>query len=158
VSRLEGKLLILLAVILAAVDTASKYRLNRINPKPRIIPGVFELTDHHNFGLVANIGVPRVLILIFTLALIVAMLNILLIKSAQLSRTQGAALALIIGGALGNFFDRLLHGFVYDWILLFNTSIINIADVLIGIGIGILLIENFRSKKSARIDTKDFSA
>ncbi|MDQ7815357.1 MAG: signal peptidase II [Patescibacteria group bacterium] len=153
-----GKHHLIIALVLAGLDTASKYFISQMNPKPRLIPGVFDLTDHRNFGLVANIEVPRIVILLFTCVLIAVMSYALIQKAERMTLAQAAALCLIVGGALGNFMDRLLNGFVYDWILLFNTSIINLADILIGAGIAILLFENLRQNRRETIDTNDSEA
>jgi signal peptidase II len=45
-----------------------------------------------------------------------------------------AALGVLIGGALGNFVDRLLFGYVFDWILLVGRSALNVADLCILLG------------------------
>ncbi len=149
----EAKSYVAISVALACADIATKYFISHIISKPRFIPGVFGLTDHKNFGLVADLGVPKILILFFTGLLILGMLYVLFVKSQKLSRLQGIALCLIIGGALGNFTDRLIHGFVYDWILLFETSIINLADILIAVGMGLLILDSLRKKKQIAVDT-----
>ncbi|MCR4256589.1 MAG: signal peptidase II, partial [Candidatus Uhrbacteria bacterium] len=40
-------------------------------------------------------------------------------------------LGVFMSGVFGNVFDRIMFGFVRDWILLFGMSAINIADILI---------------------------
>ncbi len=54
-------------------------------------------------------------------------------------------LGLIVGGALANIFDRLLDGKVLDFIDI-GISIINLADIAIMGGIGILLVQNLKRK------------
>nr|BET44919.1 MAG: signal peptidase II [Candidatus Aschnera chinzeii] len=57
------------------------------------------------------------------------------------------AYSLIIGGGIGNLYDRLIHGFVIDFIdFHFNNwhlATFNIADIAISIGIACILIEQF---------------
>jgi signal peptidase II len=48
---------------------------------------------------------------------------------------QVAGLAIAIGGALGNLWDRLEWSFVFDWILIVNRSVINLADIAIALGL-----------------------
>ncbi len=49
---------------------------------------------------------------------------------------------LLIGvGAISNIIDRILHGFVVDYLLFFNISAINLADVAIVVGIGLLILK-----------------
>ncbi len=48
--------------------------------------------------------------------------------------------AVLILGGLGNLVDRIAHGFTTDYVVLFERSVINLADILIVLGIlGILL-------------------
>jgi signal peptidase II len=56
-----------------------------------------------------------------------------------------AALGLVIGGALGNALDRLMHGAVADFFLFhaygFSWYVFNIADAAIVVGVGLLMYE-----------------
>ena len=58
-----------------------------------------------------------------------------------------AALGLVIGGALANTVDRIVHGAVADFFLLhgfgFNWYVFNLADTAIVAGVGLLLYESF---------------
>lgn len=57
------------------------------------------------------------------------------------------ALALILGGSLSNFIDRLFMGYVIDMIDIRFWPVFNIADSLIVIGVGIILYKLFREKE-----------
>ncbi len=50
------------------------------------------------------------------------------------------ALALIVGGALGNVLDRLRLGYVVDFISLWKFPVFNVADIAITGGIGVLIV------------------
>jgi signal peptidase II len=58
-----------------------------------------------------------------------------------------AALGLVIGGALANTMDRIIHGAVADFFLFhgfgFNWYIFNMADIAIFSGVALLLYESF---------------
>ena len=62
-----------------------------------------------------------------------------------------AALGLVIGGALANTVDRIVHGAVADFFLLhgfgFNWYVFNTADMAIVAGVGLLLYESFTDSK-----------
>ncbi|CAA6821714.1 MAG: Lipoprotein signal peptidase (EC [uncultured Sulfurovum sp.] len=65
------------------------------------------------------------------------------------------AIGLIVGGALGNLYDRFLHEGVVDyvaWHCGFNFAVFNYADVMIDLGVAIILLMTFleyrREKKS----------
>ena len=53
---------------------------------------------------------------------------------------SGALLGLILGGTVGNGYDRLLHGTVTDFIALHFWPVFNVADSAIYIGVVLLLI------------------
>lgn len=62
------------------------------------------------------------------------------------------ALSMVVGGALGNVFDRLfrgdgfLDGSVIDWIILWWIPTFNIADASVTIAVGLLFIQAWRTK------------
>lgn len=68
------------------------------------------------------------------------------------SRTTNIAYALIIGGASGNLFDRIMYGAVIDFIDVylgnFHCPIFNIADSSIFIGAMIIMMDNFFIRKT----------
>ncbi len=78
------------------------------------------------------------------LALVMSLfLIIYLIKAPRKATLLSFGLALVLGGAVGNLIDRLLHGHVIDFIHVhyadvWHYPIFNIADI--GISIGVLLI------------------
>ncbi|MFC0180761.1 signal peptidase II [Thorsellia kenyensis] len=63
--------------------------------------------------------------------------------------------AMVIGGALGNLFDRLVHGFVVDFIDFYiNTwhfATFNIADIAISLGAAAIILDGFFPKKKKNI-------
>jgi signal peptidase II len=74
------------------------------------------------------------------------------------SRLSAIALGLIVGGALGNGIDRLIHGAVADFVLLhaetatwrFNWYVFNLADVAIVAGVAGLLYESLLVDRAAK--------
>ncbi len=121
-----------------AIDRVTKFFF--LNETTRqIFPAILETTYHQNFGLIANFPMPLWMILTFTtIILVVIIWKIIEALPSTVYRLPSTvyALSLIAGGAFGNLFDRLTMGYVFDWILLFNRSVINVADIAIAIGIG----------------------
>jgi len=123
-----------------------------------IIPGFFRITHVENrgaaFGLFADspsewkIGM---LVLFSVIALIIVCA--LLWRNSHAMTSTGVGLALILGGALGNLWDRLLSGRVVDFLLFYigqyQWPAFNVADSAIVIGAGLLVYEILFTKAPA---------
>ena len=77
-----------------------------------------------------------------------------------LRRTRGQprfclALAMILGGAIGNVVDRMLHGHVVDFLLFYWQNwyypAFNVADSFICVGAVLLVIDGFKHKKDKAV-------
>lgn len=108
------------------------------------IPRVLDFIQHENHGVIANLPVPQPLIVICTIGALIVLVTLLKKTLKNGTTAQVAGLAIAIGGALGNLWDRLQWQFVFDWILLFNRSIINIADIAIAVGLFMFLVTSRR--------------
>jgi signal peptidase II len=77
-------------------------------------------------------------------------------RSQAQQKLNNIAYAFIIGGALGNLFDRLWHGFVVDFIDFYvgdwHYPTFNLADSFICVGAAMIVLEGFLSpaNKSAK--------
>ncbi len=150
-----ARLGILLAAMIAATDQASKY----------VILYVLELPAHQSvvilpfldFTMVWNRGVSygwlqaegeagRWALAGFT-ALISGVLAVWLARQKQM--LVALALGAVLGGALGNLYDRVVFGAVADFLdfhfLGYHWYVFNVADAAISIGAALLLIGAFRS-------------
>ena len=122
----------------------------------------FYITSFLNFYLIWNTGIGFGLasmetnIYYHVLTAIIACINIglifFLIKSKS---TYAYMIALILGGSLGNLFDRLYYYAVPDFIDFhlgnFHWFIFNVADIFITIGIiGLILIELLKKEKASK--------
>jgi signal peptidase II len=149
--------LLLLAALVVVLDRSSKiWVVHHINPgyAINVIPGVFRLTHVLNtgaaFSLFADSVSPIVLrnsLIGFSILAVIIVLAMLWQVGRTLSLT-GIALALILGGAIGNLYDRLRFAHVVDFlevhIVHYHWPDFNVADSCIVIGAGLLLIEIFR--------------
>ncbi|MBN2245357.1 MAG: signal peptidase II [Candidatus Aminicenantes bacterium] len=127
-----------------------------------IIPGFFKLVHVKNngavFGFLSNSGKPWV----FTVLTIVSSMALLLviyyfhIVSAK-DKVFKFALALILAGALGNLIDRIIRGYVVDFLHFYvkkwQWPSFNLADSCITIGAIILLYIFFIRKKETCIQS-----
>ncbi len=87
---------------------------------------------------------------------IAAVLMVMMYRHSAAQKLNNIAYALIIGGALGNLFDRMVHGFVVDMIDFYvgnwHFPTFNIADTGICIGAALIVLEGFfvSSKKTVK--------
>lgn len=92
------------------------------------------------------------LILFSVIAMIIV--STLLWRSGHSMTTTGVGLSLILGGAIGNLWDRLVSGRVVDFLLVYIGSYqwpaFNAADSAIVIGAGLLVYEILFDKPPAR--------
>ena len=86
----------------------------------------------------------------FFAGLAVVISGVLAMWLARLHRHEtllAVALSLILGGAIGNLIDRVIYGYVIDFIDFYyqdwHFAAFNVADAGISIGVGLLLLESF---------------
>jgi signal peptidase II len=91
--------------------------------------GWIQSIEHQNYGIAFNIPIPQWLILGITLAACVGIILFFLRTQNTKNSWLPLFLGILLGGALGNGFDRWSLGFVRDWLLLWHHSAINVADV-----------------------------
>lgn len=120
----------------------------------KILP-VFNLVLVHNTGVSFGLfGLVPWWTLGLLGAVVVAILAVWLWRTRSL--LEGAALGLVIGGALGNVLDRVRHGAVTDFLDLhvgaYHWPAFNVADVAIVSGVGLLLLDNVRATRSSSRD------
>ena len=116
-----------------------------------IIPGFFNLTLHFNpgvaFGMFANLDDgPRILVLTFTTVLALALVLYFLMTEYRFDKHGQFALALVMGGAVGNIIDRVRIGEVVDFLDFYLGSAhwpaFNVADSAICVGVTILIFKS----------------
>ena len=82
------------------------------------------------------------------------MIAVWLYRLPRAQKLLGIALALILGGALGNLYDRMLAGYVIDFIsvyfLDYRFATFNIADSAISIGAGLMILDIFLGSRRDR--------
>lgn len=149
-----------LTVVVFVLDQASKFYFeNRLDLYQQIviIPDLFSWTLAYNTGaafsfLAGQSGWQRWLFAL--IAIVVSVVLVIWLKRLKPRETWLAvALALVLGGALGNLVDRVVFGHVIDFILVhwqnrWYFPAFNLADSAITIGALMLIIDMFTSKQS----------
>lgn len=151
---------LLIALVVVLLDRWTKHLVARrisLYSHIQIIPGFFRLTHTENtgaaFSLFADSTAPwkTGLLIAFSVAALLVV-SILLWKNHHTHVATGIGLSLILGGALGNLWDRLARGRVVDFLLFYvkryQWPVFNLADSAIVIGAGLLVIEILFAKSN----------
>lgn len=156
---------LLLSVLVIALDLGSKAWVSdsfNYGERLNLLP-VFDLTLLYNTGaafsfLADESGWQRWFFALIALAVS----GMLLVWLARLKRHESwlaCALALVLGGALGNLHDRILLGHVVDFLLFYWDDAyfpaFNLADAAITLGAGMLIVDMIRNPDSAKTGDKD---
>lgn len=96
---------------------------------------IVTLVHHENRGALGNLPVPQPAIILLTVIVIGFIIRVIRTSAMHGRSRQIIALGILLGGAFGNLFDRMIHGYVFDWILLFGQSAINLADIAVVVGV-----------------------
>ena len=106
-----------------------------------------------NFGLLDGGGdASRWILITFSLAVCVAVA--IWVRRSHPSAIMQASAGMVIGGALGNVFDRLVYGYVLDFLNMSccgisNPFVFNVADIFIFAGAAGLILFEGKAKKAA---------
>lgn len=116
----------------------------------QVIPGFFRLTHTENTGAAFSLFADspshwKTAVLIGFSAVAMVIVSALLWKQSRMLTTTGIALSLILGGAVGNLWDRVARGRVVDFLLFYfkqyQWPVFNLADSFIVIGASLLVLE-----------------
>lgn len=151
-----------IGVALAAIDQVIKFF---VNANLKEVGSVSVIDNLLSFTYVENNGVAfgsfagnRWIFVVFTTALIAAILIYMFKKKPQ-SKLFYASVALIVGGGIGNFIDRVLYGYVIDYISLsFFPPVCNFADYCITVGTVLLMIYVLFFTSTGKKDLKNDKA
>ncbi len=125
--------------------------------EPVVVTGFFNLTLLFNkgaaFSLLSDAGGWQHWLFSGVALVVAALILVWLYRLPAQARLEPWALALVLGGAVGNLIDRLRFGHVVDFIQLhyheFYWPAFNIADAAITIGAGLLLLLLLRGDREA---------
>jgi signal peptidase II len=151
--------LFIFVLVFFAIDRISKILILK-NFLNNFISDIY-LNSFLNFSLVWNSGIGFGILQIepnnfyLIISIIITAINLILIYWMLTSSNylESIFISLILGGALGNLFDRYYYSSVPDFIDLhyesFHWFTFNIADIFITIGIiGLIIIDMFKIKKT----------
>ena len=132
-----------LATLVFLGDQATKFWVENVLHDTRIlIPGLLKFTPFYNPGFFFGFWHPKYL-KVFTVVLscLVIYVTIDLLKKNR--KNQGlliTGVGLIWGGMLGNLADRLISGYVFDFIALWRIPVFNLADTALTLGAAAIMV------------------
>ena len=150
-----------IALLVLVLDRAAKWIVARdisLHDTIQVIPGFFRLTHVENrgaaFGLFNDSPSEwKIALLVLFSIVALVIVSALLWRSSHTMTATAVGLSLILGGALGNLWDRLLSGRVVDFLLVYIGSYqwpaFNVADSAIVVGAGLLVFEILFAKTPA---------
>lgn len=146
---------IITSIILLCIDQISKLLVVNLLTKTNsiaIIKNFFYLTYINNDGAAFSILVGKRILLILIAVLVIVMLIRYIKKNNIQNKLELVSISLIIGGSLGNLMDRVVRGYVIDFldfkIFNYNFPIFNLADTFIVIGVILLLLKELRKENN----------
>lgn len=152
-------ILIILTVTIGCDQVSKKIVREKVGDYQTIsvIRNYFTIEKVENTGAFLSMGdsvskpVRIIFLNVIPLILILLSLVYILIKT-NLNKTTLLAIILMIGGGIGNIYDRIVHGSVTDFLYInlggvFHTGVFNVADLFITIGISMILIQSWFKRK-----------
>ena len=150
-------LYLLTVVVLVAADQFSKYIVVENiaeNSNIVLIKDFFNLTYVKNYGAGFSILQNQKIFLIVIAIIAIVVVTYLLIKSSNSEVLNRICYLLIIGGTLGNLFDRIRFSYVIDfldfYIFGYDFPVFNIADSFLTIGCFLLIISILLEGRNAK--------
>lgn len=115
-----------------------------------VIPNLFDITLVHNYGAAWNIFDGNRLFLILVAICFLAMIYYFFLKNKKVTKPEAISLGILVGGILGNLCDRIIHGYVIDYLSFqifgYPFPVFNLADTCIVIAVIMIFIDTVRRK------------
>jgi signal peptidase II len=153
---------LLIAMLVVLADRASKWLVARniaLHDSIVVIPGMFRLTHVQNRGAAFGLfddspNEWKITVLVLFSVLAMAVVLALLWKNGHALNATGIGLSLVLGGAVGNLWDRLAAKHVVDFLDFYVGSYhwpaFNVADSAIVIGAFLLVADIMLSKERSQ--------
>jgi signal peptidase II len=153
-----GPLFYVVAAVVLVLDQITKIRIAgsmSLHESRPILGDFFRLTYVHNDGAAFGLDLGGRWAFIVVTILVSAFIVFYYARSERAPVARWA-LAMILGGALGNLADRIRLGEVIDFLHVsvagFSWPIFNVADIGVSVGVGLLALHLFRKENPQDVD------
>ena len=147
-------MIMIVVIISLLLDIGSKFLVSRIfilNESKTIIDNFLNITYVRNTGAAWSILDNNTWIVTVISLLIIIGIIYYVYRNRVSKKILKIGYGLILGGAIGNFIDRIVYGYVIDFIDIdifgWNYPIFNLADMFIVVGVILMMIDAWRCKK-----------
>ena len=147
------KRVLIISFIVLLLDLVTKtivFTVDKFKDSFVVINNFFKITPIKNFGAAFS-TFEHMNLLLITISVIILIYLLYTINNVKNTKLNALSYGLVIGGLLGNLFDRMVFGYVRDFLSFkiwkFNFAIFNIADIGIVVGIFLLLILSIIKEK-----------
>jgi len=117
-------------------------------PPIKLVGDIFTFDFTANYYMAFSLpfsGLPLNIIILLLIISLIAVIAFLAFSGKQY-KLEITLLSFILFGAISNILDRLIYGYVVDYLYLKNFTIFNLADVMISGGALILIFKNIRNR------------
>ena len=146
-------MLIWLTLVVILLDMVSKYIVSKlliVNESVMIIKNFFNITYVRNTGAAFSIFSENTFLVMVISFMIIMGIILYIRKNKPSNKIEKISYSLILGGAIGNFIDRVIYGYVRDFIEIdifgWDYPIFNLADVFVVVGVILLVIATWRGR------------
>ncbi|PEJ10323.1 lipoprotein signal peptidase LspA [Bacillus wiedmannii] len=146
-----------IALFVIAIDQISKWLIVKnmeLGTSIPIIDNVLYITSHRNRGAAWGILENKMWFFYIITVVFVVFIVIYMQKYAKTDKLLGISLGLILGGAIGNFIDRVFRqevvDFIHVYIFSYNYPVFNIADSALCIGVVLIIIQTLLESKKTK--------
>jgi signal peptidase II len=147
----------IIAFVIIAVDQWTKWlvvKYMQLGESIPIIPNVLYITSHRNRGAAWGILQGQFWLFYLITVIVVIGLVVYIQRLPRGERLFGIALGLMLGGAIGNFIDRVFRkevvDFIHTYIGTYSFPVFNIADSALCIGVALVFIKTFFDGKTEK--------
>ncbi len=144
------KKMLLISFICVIIDQVLKIIVDSkmvLNTSKEIITDFFNISYVRNFGAAWSILAGNRFFLILVALVSLVIFYLYFVKDKKLSKLETLSYGILIGGILGNLIDRIIHGYVIDYldfmIFKYDFPVFNFADMCIVISVGLIIINMF---------------
>ncbi|SFI61743.1 MULTISPECIES: signal peptidase II [unclassified Bacillus (in: firmicutes)] len=147
----------LIALFVIAIDQVSKWIIVKemeLGESIPIIDNVLYITSHRNRGAAWGILENKMWFFYVITVIFVIFILFYMKKYTKTDKLLGISLGLILGGAIGNFIDRVVRkevvDFIHTYIFSYNFPVFNIADSALCVGVALIIIQTLLEGKNTK--------